>query len=322
MKPKTPTNPHLPKISVVIPAYNEEQFIPDTLKSLKNQTHKPLEIIVVDNKSSDKTAQVAQKLGARVIFEPTMGISWARQKGFMAAHGEIIATTDADTQLPKNWLETIAKKFTEDENLVFYSGIFLYRNGSFLLRTIAPIYLFLFMFPFSCYSGANLAVRRLVFIKSGGFNTGINVSEDTNLGRKLKKYGKVRLDPFFFVSTSARRYQKGILIGLFHYQSAYFRTKLKKEKSKVIYRPIRNSSDLPRRAVSLFTTTAAAAIVLLFIFFFTPKAIQAKVSSKSLTFGNHIRQELIRNSSAVSQRIKKFPNRKKPHGHQKSLVHI
>ena len=66
-----------PAISVVIPAFNEEKYLPACLEALKKQTFKNYELIVVDNNSTDKTAQIAKKFGARVVKEKKQGRNMA-----------------------------------------------------------------------------------------------------------------------------------------------------------------------------------------------------------------------------------------------------
>ncbi|GIW67100.1 MAG: hypothetical protein KatS3mg095_0998 [Candidatus Parcubacteria bacterium] len=85
------------KISVIIPAYNEEKGIENTLKRIPKEV---FEIIVVDNNSTDKTAEIAKKLGAKVVKEARQGYGYALQKGFKTAQGDIIVTLDADGQYP------------------------------------------------------------------------------------------------------------------------------------------------------------------------------------------------------------------------------
>jgi len=69
------------------------------------------EIIVVDNGSSDGTAEIACRFGGRVISEPRKGVARARQIGFEAARGEVIASTNADTQVPPRWVARITAHF-------------------------------------------------------------------------------------------------------------------------------------------------------------------------------------------------------------------
>jgi glycosyltransferase involved in cell wall biosynthesis len=91
-------------ISLVIPAYNEESHLEACLSSALAQDMSFAEIIVVDNASSDRTVAVAEQFpDVLVIREPKRGIVHARDTGFNAARGDIIARIDADTVLPSNW---------------------------------------------------------------------------------------------------------------------------------------------------------------------------------------------------------------------------
>ncbi len=103
------------KISVIIPAYNEEKGIAKTIEKIPKEV---FEIIVVDNNSTDKTAEVAKKLGAKVIRETKQGYGYALQKGFKEAKGDIIVTLDADAQYPgEKILELV--EYLEKNNLDF-----------------------------------------------------------------------------------------------------------------------------------------------------------------------------------------------------------
>lgn len=99
------------RVSVVIPAYNEEKLLARCLVSLVNQSVKPYEIIVVDNNSTDTTAAIAKMHGAVVISETRQGIAWARDAGFAKASGDIIARLDADCIAPPEWIEIISNYY-------------------------------------------------------------------------------------------------------------------------------------------------------------------------------------------------------------------
>jgi len=106
-------------ISVVIPAYNEERYLGRCLQALRAQScpASRFESVVVDNGSTDTTARIGRGFGARVVGEPVKGIAKARQTGFEAARGEVIASTDADTVVPPFWLARIAGHFARDLEL-------------------------------------------------------------------------------------------------------------------------------------------------------------------------------------------------------------
>src|SRR3989344_7027794 len=110
------------KISVVIPAYNEEKHIGSCLEHFLKQEEKADEIIVVDNNSTDNTAKIANKYGAVVVREVKQGMIHARNTGFNSATFEIIARTDADTYVPKNWIKLIKDNYAKNKNLAGLSG--------------------------------------------------------------------------------------------------------------------------------------------------------------------------------------------------------
>ena len=100
------------RFSVVIPAYNEADYLSETLQSLRDQDFDgPYEVIVVDNHSTDETASVAATFGVRLLHEAERGVCAARQRGSAAAAGEIIVSTDADTVPPRNWLRSLDATF-------------------------------------------------------------------------------------------------------------------------------------------------------------------------------------------------------------------
>src|SRR5437867_4093008 len=99
------THQNIPKVSVVIPAYNEEHYIADCIRSVqKQQVSFPYEIIVVNNASVDKTEEVTQDLGAIVVNESKKGLAYARAAGLEVAKGEILVYLDADVRLTEDWL--------------------------------------------------------------------------------------------------------------------------------------------------------------------------------------------------------------------------
>src|SRR6185437_8312041 len=100
------------RLSFVIPAYNEEAYLPACLESILAQTRNLLpgrvEIIVVNNASSDRTREVAQSFPEVILVdEPHKGLTYARQAGFCASSGELIANVDADSRLPPGWVKTV-----------------------------------------------------------------------------------------------------------------------------------------------------------------------------------------------------------------------
>ncbi len=212
-------------VSIVIPAYNEELRIDRCLKSLENLPDGSIkEILVIDNNSTDKTAQIAAGFkGVRVIVEIKKGVVWARTRGFKEATGDIVAFLDADTFISETWFARLTS-FFENENLVCLSGPSFYYDLSAWERTLAKAYwnfATIFIYPIVGYMGnfANLAVRRTVFESIGGIDTTIEFyGDDTDVPRRLSKVGKVLFSTKFFVYASGRRFSKE---GIFKTASRY-----------------------------------------------------------------------------------------------------
>jgi glycosyltransferase involved in cell wall biosynthesis len=101
-------------LSIVIPAYNEERYIVKCLDAIAAQTVMPDDVIVVDNNSTDRTAEIAKKYPfVKLLNEPRQGIAYARNLGFDAAGSEIIGRIDADTVLPPTWVEHVEEFFSK-----------------------------------------------------------------------------------------------------------------------------------------------------------------------------------------------------------------
>lgn len=111
-----------PSVSVVIPCLNDAEALRGCLASLAEQSVQPAEIVVVDNNSTDNSAQVAAEFGARVVFEPRPGIPAAAAAGYDAAASDIIARCDADCILPPDWIKQLAEHFAADPGLAAVSG--------------------------------------------------------------------------------------------------------------------------------------------------------------------------------------------------------
>lgn len=283
----------LPKISVVIPAYNEQNNIHEVLDSLKIQDYpnRKFEIIVADNGSTDNTVVIAKRYGAKIVHVLQKGAAYTRQAGFEKATGEIITTTDADTTLPKNWLLTIAFEFAKRPKAVMISGMYDFYDGNLLLRFATWVFNYRLFAIFGWYSGANMGVRREAFIKVGGFDTSLPLSEDSDLGIRLRKLGQVVRLANFKVKTSARRFNRlGFFGGLWDYSSNYFKFKLNlKPLQNVTFRAgseVPKIGLLPKLAINMFV--AGAILVGLFGSIFEIKPVRAEIIKSGKQISHHI----------------------------------
>lgn len=226
-----------PTISLIIPAYNEEDYLPGCLDAvMRNVAGKALEIIVVDNNSTDRTREVIERYpGVTYVFEPAKGITRARQAGFQAASGDILAYVDADTRPPAGWIEQIWEQFGKRADLACLSGPYSFYDLSGLRNKVSsgwfvaarPLYGIIgYMMV-----GGNFAIRRDALEKMGGFDPSIEFyGEDVDIAKRARRQGKVLFSNRFVMPTSGRRMkQQGFakIAGIYfiNYFSVVFRGK-------------------------------------------------------------------------------------------------
>ena len=181
------------KLSFIIPALNEERYIADCIDSIWAQSHKPFEIIVVDNNCTDKTAEIAKKLGCRVVKERKQGLSHARNKGAQIAKGNILCFIDADSIVTKNWVKEAQKSF-QDGRVKVVDGLLLFSHTNPIKKVVYNIYI-LFVYVGIILAriflnkhfltGNNTAIKKDVFNKIGGFDP--VVSEQIKISKKFWK---------------------------------------------------------------------------------------------------------------------------------------
>src|SRR5918996_98852 len=207
------------RVSVIVCAFNEARYLPACLHSLLAQTRLPDEILVINNASTDATRAVAEQVPhVRVVDEPRKGLVVARETGRRESTGDLLVYLDADCRAPLTWLARIERRFERDPHLLALSGPYRYYDWNWWGRTVIRLYDFT-LAPATqllvkyvlglgtIFYGGNFAVRRQALDTIGGFDTSIEFhGEDTNLGRRLFRRGKVGLYHDCWLYTSARRY--------------------------------------------------------------------------------------------------------------------
>src|SRR3989344_15219 len=210
------------RFSFIIPAHNEEKYISFCLKSIfELDGFGESEIIVVDNASEDNTDGIVRENFPQVklIQEVRKGTGWARQAGFRAAKGEILAFIDADNVLPKNWLKQAEEILLKYPNGVAYSGPYDFKFGE--IRTFLINFYYIFMMTFisgifnffgvaATLLGGNMIIKRYALEKIGGFDTHITFwGDDTLIAKRLRKVGPVYFLRSFRAESSTRRLAGG-----------------------------------------------------------------------------------------------------------------
>jgi glycosyltransferase involved in cell wall biosynthesis len=111
------------RVSVIIPCRNAERTVVDAVRSALEQTDPPVEVLVVDDASTDGSAGAARRAGARVIQNSSRrNAGGARNAGITAARGDAFAFLDADASAPRDWLERARRAFESDRGIVAIGG--------------------------------------------------------------------------------------------------------------------------------------------------------------------------------------------------------
>ena len=232
------------KVSVVIPAYNEEKWIGKTLEAILAQDYPNYEVIVVDNASTDKTSDIVRGFSdarLKLISEPRKGLLFAREAGRREASGSIIAQLDADCLPDPKWISKGALLLADHEDWVGVTGPYVYYDASPWLRTITylgqvSIFKFLSIFVQTTKRGGviiggNCFIRKSAIDSAGGYATHLDFyGEDTDTACRIAKYGWIKYTPKIFLKTSARRLQSvGFFTVLGLYGKAFTHALAKKD---------------------------------------------------------------------------------------------
>jgi hypothetical protein len=200
-------------VSVIIPALNEEKYLPRCLESLTRQSRKEqFEIIVVDGGSTDQTAEVAMEHADKVIVEPSP-VGVARNLGAKHAEGKILAFIDADTMACERWIEEIARTLDPSTTPAGVTGPTLPYEGTELDKLAYHVATgwaqrLSLKLGRPHVAGFNCAYRRRAFWEAGGFDENRVLSEDVTLSLKMRHQGPILFNPEMIAYTSLRRIKK------------------------------------------------------------------------------------------------------------------
>jgi glycosyltransferase involved in cell wall biosynthesis len=180
-------------LSIIIPVYNEQSHIRSCLEAIAKQTEKPDEVIVVDNGSTDKSADIAKRFDfVRIVHEDKPSVLYARTAGYDAATSELIGRIDADTLLAPDWIQR-AKEIMADPKIHAVTGPDAIYDMAFprftrwlhdiLLRTaVAGGYHFL--------TGSNMVMRRVAWQRvKPHLCDDLTLFEDTDLALHMQRLG-------------------------------------------------------------------------------------------------------------------------------------
>jgi glycosyltransferase involved in cell wall biosynthesis len=195
-------------ISIIIPTFNEEVFLPRLLKSIEEQTYRDFEVIIADNHSSDRTREIATLFSARMVDGGIPSV--ARNRGADAAAGEYMLFLDADSVIPRNFLIRLNKRFEKDfidicipslkpidSSKPIYKTMFKLANSYFkLMEGVKPQ-----------GGGACIFVTKRLHRRIGGFDETRRRSEDLDYINRAAQVGRFRCYLDLYVYFSVRRFE-------------------------------------------------------------------------------------------------------------------
>jgi len=228
------------KLSIVIPAYNEEAFIGDCIKSILaeiNGKNYDIEMIAVNNASTDGTRDIIASFPqVKLVDEPNKGLVKARRAGYLVSRGELVANIDADTRMIPGWIDKVFREFSKNKKLVALSGPFIYYDLSKKARAGVRLFYYAGFLSYltnryvlgvgSMLQGGNFVVKRNALEAIGGFNHDFDFwGEDADLARRLVKAGQVKFTFDLPIYASGRRLEReGIAKTGARYALNYFST--------------------------------------------------------------------------------------------------
>jgi len=254
-----------PFISIIIPVYNSESTLQICLDSIQklNYPHEKLEVLVVDNGSHDNSIQIAKRFNFKLLHETSIQSSYAaRNKGIKESKGELIAFTDSDCIVTKDWLKYLVRDW-EDKSIGCFAGDILAYKPETLVEKFSDRVGILrqsgtlnnFYLPYT--QTANSAYRREVFDKVGLFNPVIVSGGDADLSWRMQKKTnlKIKYIPEAIIYHKHRtsiiglyrqfkRYEKGKLLWLKYYPD-YQMPSLEQRRSELLRSIVTMFKTLP-----------------------------------------------------------------------------
>ncbi|HEX5797827.1 MAG TPA: glycosyltransferase family 2 protein [Candidatus Saccharimonadales bacterium] len=181
-------------LSIIIPVFNEKDYLDECLSSIAAQTMQPTEVIIVDNNSTDQSSEIAKKYDfVTIVKESRQGIVYARDKGFNSAQSDLLGRIDADTVLPADWVENVLNFYNKNNMSFALSGSCYYRNLKLLRQSTRLVDLTYFIFSYvflrhNVLFGSNMVIPRWVWQVEGGRTcVGNKYHEDIDLAVHIAK---------------------------------------------------------------------------------------------------------------------------------------
>jgi len=210
--------PLVPRVTVVIPCRDDARFLEDCLAALAAQTHSPDRVIVVDNGSTDDSAATAERYGATLVSEASVGIWPAAARGYdeAMADADIIARLDADSRPHPDWVARLVRAFVADPGLGVLTGGAEFYGGSALTNYLGEHwyvggghYWIRKWLGIPLVFGSNFAMSTTVWsrVRDRVARDNAAIHDDLDLTIRLRPADGVRYDPQLRMPVSARPLQ-------------------------------------------------------------------------------------------------------------------
>lgn len=230
------------KVGVVVPVRNNQEMIGECIESLLDQDYpeKDYEIVIVDNNSTDNTAEIIKRYPVKYVFEGTKGKTNARNKGIKNASGDIIVFTDSDCIADRRWLSEIVREF-EDKDIGGVGGKILGHEVSTRVEKYLEILYNAYNQNFSSTSPprvitGNAAYRRDVLEEVGYFDESFETGEDYDLSWRVFWRGySIRYAPNAIIYHRHRSSARKLFSQYFGYGKGYVRL-INKHRGKLNFR--------------------------------------------------------------------------------------
>jgi glycosyltransferase involved in cell wall biosynthesis len=189
---------HLPKISIVVPSFNQAGYLELALRSIIEQGYPNLELIVIDGGSKDESPEIIRKYESYMKFwcsEPDGGQVPGIIKGFSHATGEILFFLNSDDLLEPGALHEVGEYFARNPNtdVVFGNTLWIDANGNPIRpQKEIPFNRFIFLYTYNYIPGMSTFWRRAIYDRVGGFDASFQMAFDADLWMRFSEHGTIK----------------------------------------------------------------------------------------------------------------------------------
>jgi glycosyltransferase involved in cell wall biosynthesis len=225
----------LPKISIVVPSFNQAKYIELTLRSILDQNYPNLELIVIDGGSKDESPEIIRRYESQIEFwrsEPDGGQTQGIIKGMAHATGEILCFLNSDDLFEPGALTEVGEYFAAhpDVDAVYGDTLWIDADGKPLRpQREIPFNRFIWLYTYNYVPGMSMFWRRSIYERAGGFNPEYQLAFDADLWIRFSDHGKIghvkrqwsRMR--FYLEQKNRRLREASDREEMHIRSRYFR---------------------------------------------------------------------------------------------------